>query len=88
MFERTACIDQQSPRASARPASIGSSKCVDVGGHPTGQGSKAKAEGINRRFKARMDTGIDGLTINLPGNGHNTDRIGLPGEIALAATAR
>ena len=29
-----------------------------------------------------MDTGIDGMTINLPGNGHNIDRIGLLGDIA------
>jgi hypothetical protein len=33
-----------------------------------------------------MNTGIDGLTINLAANGHNTDRIGLLGEVALKAT--
>ena len=32
-----------------------------------------------------MATGIDGMTINLPGNGHKTDRIGLLGEVANAA---
>ena len=34
-----------------------------------------------------MDTGIDGLTVNLAANGHNTDRIGLLGEIGLEVTA-
>ena len=29
-----------------------------------------------------MATGIDGMTINLPGNGHKTERIGLLGEVA------
>ena len=29
-----------------------------------------------------MDTGLDGVTINLPANGHNTDRVGLLGEVA------
>ncbi len=42
---------------------------------------------VGEALQATMDTGIDGLTINLPGNGHNTDRIGLLGEIALKATA-
>ncbi len=42
---------------------------------------------VGERLRAAMDTGIDGLTINLPGNGHDTDRIGLLGEVALAATA-
>lgn len=38
---------------------------------------------VGEKLQATMDTGIDGMTINLPGNGHNTDRIGLLGEIAL-----
>lgn len=42
---------------------------------------------VGERLQACMDSGIDGLTINLPGNGHNPDRIGLLGEIGLAATA-
>lgn len=42
---------------------------------------------VGERLQACMDTGIDGLTINLPGNGHKPDRIGLLGEIGLAATA-
>ena len=42
---------------------------------------------VGERLRAAMDTGIDGLTINLPANGHNTDRIALLGEVALAATA-
>ncbi|MDH3681667.1 MAG: LLM class F420-dependent oxidoreductase [Acidimicrobiia bacterium] len=45
------------------------------------------ADTVGEKLQACMDTGIDGMTINLPGNGHNTDRIGLLGEIALAATS-
>ncbi len=45
------------------------------------------ADTVGERLQACMDTGIDGMTINLPGNGHDTDRIGLLGEIGLAATA-
>ena len=45
-------------------------------------------DSVGERLQACMDTGIDGLTINLPGNGHNTDRIALLGEIGLTATAR
>ncbi len=41
---------------------------------------------VGEQLKACMDFGTDGLTINLPGNGHNPDRIGLLGEVALAAT--
>ncbi len=37
---------------------------------------------VGEQLQALMDTGIDGMTINLPGNGHNTDRIGLLGEVA------
>ena len=40
---------------------------------------------VGERLKACMDTGIDGMTINLAANGHNTDRIGLLGEVASAA---
>ena len=43
------------------------------------------ADTVGERLQACMDTGIDGLTINLPGNGHNTDRVALLGEVALAA---
>ena len=42
---------------------------------------------VGERLQAVMDTGIDGLTVNLPGNGHNTDRIGLLGEVGLRVTA-
>ncbi len=45
------------------------------------------ADTVGERLQACMDTGIDGLTINLPANGHKTDRIGLLGEIGLAVTA-
>jgi alkanesulfonate monooxygenase SsuD/methylene tetrahydromethanopterin reductase-like flavin-dependent oxidoreductase (luciferase family) len=43
---------------------------------------------VGEQLQATMATGIDGLTLNLPANGHTTDRIHLLGEIALAATAR
>ncbi|MEM7341173.1 MAG: LLM class F420-dependent oxidoreductase [Actinomycetota bacterium] len=42
---------------------------------------------VGERLKAVMDSGIDGLTVNLPANGHTIDRIGLLGEIGLKATA-
>lgn len=42
---------------------------------------------VGERLQATMATGVDGMTINLPGNGHNTDRIGLLGEVANAAMA-
>ena len=42
---------------------------------------------VGERLDAMMATGIDGLTLNLPANGHRTDRIHLLGEIGLAATA-
>ena len=41
---------------------------------------------VGERLQAAMDTGIDGLTVNLPGNGHNLDRIGLLGEVGLKVT--
>ncbi len=41
---------------------------------------------VGERLQAVMDTGIDGLTVNLPANGHTTERIGLLGEIGLAVT--
>jgi F420-dependent oxidoreductase-like protein len=41
---------------------------------------------VGEQLKAAMDTGLDGLTVNLPGNGHNLDRIGLLGQVGLAAT--
>ena len=41
---------------------------------------------VGEKLQACMDTGIDGLTINLAANGHKVERIGLLGEIALAAT--
>ncbi|NND73765.1 MAG: LLM class F420-dependent oxidoreductase [Ilumatobacter sp.] len=42
---------------------------------------------VGEQVAACMATGVDGITFNLPANGHNTDRIGLLGEIGLAATA-
>ena len=40
------------------------------------------ADTVGEKLQELVDTGIDGMTINLPGNGHNLDRIGLLGEIA------
>ena len=40
------------------------------------------ADTVGEKLQEMMDTGIDGMTINLPGNGHNLDRIGLLGEVA------
>ncbi len=42
---------------------------------------------VGEQLKASMDAGLDGMTINLPGNGHKTERIGLLGEVAKAAMA-
>lgn len=42
---------------------------------------------VGERLLAAMNTGIDGLTINLPTNGHILDRIGLLGEVANKAIA-
>ena len=39
---------------------------------------------VGEQLQAAVATGIDGMTINLPGNGHKTERIGLLGEIANA----
>lgn len=40
---------------------------------------------VGEQIKAAMDYGLDGITINLPANGHNPDRVSLLGEVALAA---
>ena len=45
------------------------------------------ADTVGEQLQACMDMGVDGLTINLAANGHNTDRIGLLGEIGRAVTA-
>jgi F420-dependent oxidoreductase-like protein len=42
---------------------------------------------VGEKLLAAMNTGIDGLTINLPANGHNTDRIALLGQVASKAIA-
>ncbi len=42
---------------------------------------------VGEKLQAVMDTGIDGLTVNLAGNGHKLDRIGLLAEVGLAVTA-
>ena len=36
---------------------------------------------VGQQLQAMVDTGIDGLTINMPANGHIVERIGLVGEI-------
>jgi F420-dependent oxidoreductase-like protein len=43
------------------------------------------ADTVGEQLQATMATGIDGMTLNLPGNGHKTERIALLGEIANAA---
>jgi len=37
---------------------------------------------VGERLAEAMRQGIDGLALNMPANGHNTDRIGLLGEVA------
>jgi alkanesulfonate monooxygenase SsuD/methylene tetrahydromethanopterin reductase-like flavin-dependent oxidoreductase (luciferase family) len=37
---------------------------------------------VGEQMQAMVDTGLDGLTINMPVNGHITDRIRLVGEMA------
>ena len=48
------------------------------------RGTSAWAGGVGERLQAC----IDGLTLNLPVNGHTTERIALLGEIGLAVTAK
>ncbi|MFK8024738.1 MAG: LLM class F420-dependent oxidoreductase [Ilumatobacter sp.] len=43
---------------------------------------------VGEHLQAVMDAGLDGLTVDLPVNGHNLDRIALLGEIGLKVTAR
>ena len=43
---------------------------------------------VGERLQACIDAGLDGLTLNLPVNGHKTERIALLGEIGLAVTAK
>ena len=45
------------------------------------------ADTVGEQLQAVMDAGLDGLTVDLPVNGHNLDRIELLGEIGLAVTA-
>ena len=42
---------------------------------------------VGEELSRWMATGLDGLTLSLPWNGHDTDRIGLLADVALAATA-
>jgi alkanesulfonate monooxygenase SsuD/methylene tetrahydromethanopterin reductase-like flavin-dependent oxidoreductase (luciferase family) len=42
---------------------------------------------VGEKLVEAMRTGLDGMTINLPANGHHTDRIGLLGEVASRAIA-
>ena len=44
------------------------------------------ADTVGERLQACMDTGIDGITVDLPVNGHDPERIALLGEIGLAVT--
>ena len=43
---------------------------------------------VGEQLQACMDAGLDGLTLNLPVNGHKTERIAMLGELALPMTAR
>jgi alkanesulfonate monooxygenase SsuD/methylene tetrahydromethanopterin reductase-like flavin-dependent oxidoreductase (luciferase family) len=45
------------------------------------------ADAVGEQLQTVMDAGLDGLTVDLPVNGHNLDRIALLGEIGLAVTA-
>ncbi len=40
---------------------------------------------VGEKLLAALNTGIDGLSINLPANGHKTERIALLGEVAQRA---
>ncbi len=44
-------------------------------------------DSVGEKLRSIMDTGIDGLTINLVANGHKPERVALLGEVGLAATA-
>lgn len=46
------------------------------------------ADTVGEHLQSVMDAGLDGLTVDLPINGHNLDRVALLGEIGLAATAK
>ena len=45
------------------------------------------ADTVGEQLQTVMDAGVDGLTVDLPVNGHKLDRIALLGDIGLAATA-
>ena len=45
------------------------------------------ADAVGEQLQTVMDAGLDGLTVDLPVNGHNLERISLLGEIGLAVTA-
>lgn len=46
------------------------------------------ADTVGEHLQSVMSAGVDGLTVDLPANGHDTDRIALLGEIGLAVTAK
>ena len=43
------------------------------------------ADSVGERIQQAVDMGLDGVTVDLPVNGHNVERIALLGEIALKA---
>lgn len=43
------------------------------------------ADTVGEQLAAVMATGVDGMTISLPANGHNPERVALLGEVALSA---
>ncbi len=46
------------------------------------------ADTVGEKLQDVMDAGLDGLTVDLPVNGHNLGRVALLGEIGLAVTAK
>jgi len=43
------------------------------------------ADSVGERISEAVNMGLDGITVDLPVNGHNLERIALLGEVALAA---
>jgi len=43
---------------------------------------------VGEKLQTVWDTGVDGMTLNLPANGHRPERVALLGEIGLAVTTK
>ena len=62
--------------------------CTEVGLASTVYAFEADTpDTVGEKLLEAMNTGIDGMTINLAVNGHDTQRIGLLGEVATKAIA-